>query len=474
MNAGRVLAGMIAALIGLGMAGEGACAQGGRTTPRDRQQGQPAPAPGGSTPVTTPAGTQPAAQAVRLKPSPYIVREENRSKRWTMTVDVNIEAWKRYIEGRPPENDRFTFSSATIVWPLVPETASSVMDAVESASGIQPAISGVVKFQDREVTRETAIIAADAGGNVLHSGTWRAQWVMPPLEGASLYDGREMSLQVVIPVTSYRTTFDERGARAVAWPKEAWPPEAHATFAPQMFIDFGPDGRPYDTAPVSDLVAIWTEGRDPKSIAPVTLAKWFAAKVVEHVQLSGDGLAFDRTGMIEGLDLKGAPLTALEKRGSEYDMACLLAAVYRKAGLPARIVIGYDQESRAGKQVYLKRPKSVPDLRAWVEFALYDEANGTFGWVPVDPAAMRGSSSRLPPNFMDRDQRYFGTHDELDRVIPFAFHFHPPTTVRAYGSPGFWGWFVTPVPPDRAYQRLSFRAHTTPVRATPPGARPGS
>ncbi|MCL4742511.1 MAG: transglutaminase-like domain-containing protein [Phycisphaerales bacterium] len=474
MNAKRRLAGLIASVVAVGVAGDSAMAQGGRTTPRDRQQQQPAQAPPGSTPVTTPAGTQPAAQATPLKPSPYIVREENRSRRWTLTADVNIEAYKLYVEGQQPYNERFTFSSATIVWPLVPETASSVMDAVESAGGLQPAITGVVKFQDREVTRETTIIAADAGGNVLHSGTWRAQWVMPPLEGASLYDGREMSLQVVVPVTSYRTKFDERGARSVAWPQGAWPAAAHATFAPQMFIDFGPDGRPYDTAPVVDLVAEWTEGRDPKSIAPVTLAKWFAGKVVEHVQLSGDGLAFDRTGLIEGLDLRGAPLTALEKRGSEFDMVCLLAAVYRKAGLPARIVIGYDNESRSGKQVYLKRPKNVPDLRAWVEFALYDETNGTFGWVPVDPAAMRGSSSRLPPNFMDRDLRYFGTHDELDRVIPFAFHFHPPTTVRAYGSPGFWGWFVTPVPPDTAFQRLSFRAQTTPARATPPRARPGN
>ncbi len=473
MNAGRGLAGLIASVVAVGVAADGVLAQGGRTTPRDRQQGQPAPAPPGSTPVTTTAGAQPAAQAVELKPSPYIVREENRFKRWTLTADVNIEAYKRYLEGQQPYNERFTFSSATIVWPLVPETSSSVMDVVQSASGLQPAITGVVKFEDREVTRETAIIAADAGGNVLHSGTWRAQWVMPPLEGALLYDGREMSLQVVIPVTSYRTKFDERGARSVAWPQGAWPSAAHATFAPQMFIDFGPDGRPYDVGPVVDLVAEWTDGRDPKSIAPVTLAKWFAGKVIEHVQLSGDGLAFDRTGMIEGLDLKGAPLTALEKRGSEYDMVCLLAAVYRKAGLPARIVVGYDNESRSGKQIYLKRPKSVPDLRAWVEFALYDEANGTFGWVPVDPAAMRGSSSRLPPNFMDRDLRFFGTHDELDRVVPFAFHFHPPTTVRAHGSPGFWGWFVTPVPPDRAFQRLSFRAQTTPARATPPAARPG-
>ena len=43
----------------------------------------------------------------------------------------------------------------------------------------------------------------------------------------------------------------------------------------------------------------------------------------------------------------------------------------------------------------------------------------------------------------------------------FAFQFHPPTSVRAYGSPGFWGWMVTPKEPTRAEQQISFNVVTT-------------
>eukprot|EP01026_Neomeris_dumetosa_P075133 TRINITY_DN7888_c0_g1_i1.p3 TRINITY_DN7888_c0_g1~~TRINITY_DN7888_c0_g1_i1.p3 ORF type:complete len:103 (-),score=6.30 TRINITY_DN7888_c0_g1_i1:59-340(-) len=62
---------------------------------------------------------------------------------------------------------------------------------------------------------------------------------------------------------------------------------------------------------------------------------------------------------------------------------------------------------------------------------------------------------------MDRQQRYFGTHDELGSIVPFTFHFFPPATVRSYSAsnaPGFWGWFVAqPAAPDRgAFQTVRF------------------
>jgi len=82
-------------------------------------------------------------------------------------------------------------------------------------------------------------------------------------------------------------------------------------------------------------------------------------------------------------------------------------------------------------------------------------------WVPVDVVRMRRSGSRAKP--IDQKWPYFGEHDELDRVIPFAFQFHPPTTVVAHGSPAFWGWLVTPKPPDRVLQTVRFLAITAPV-----------
>ncbi len=69
---------------------------------------------------------------------------------------------------------------------------------------------------------------------------------------------------------------------------------------------------------------------------------------------------------------------------------------------------------------------------------------------------MRKATSR--PLAVDRTWQYFGTHDELNQVPVMALHFHPPTDVVAYGSPGFWGWFVTPAPAKNAEQALRFMA----------------
>jgi hypothetical protein len=89
-----------------------------------------------------------------------------------------------------------------------------------------------------------------------------------------------------------------------------------------------------------------------------------------------------------------------------------------------------------------------------------DEGAGQLHWIPVDVVRMRKSGSRTQP--LDKEWKFFGTHDELSGVIPFAMHFHPPTSVRAYGSPGFWGWLVSPKPPETAVQALTFTAWRTP------------
>jgi hypothetical protein len=229
-------------------------------------------------------------------------------------------------------------------------------------------------------------------------------------------------------------------------------------------VDLGNDG-PYDMNPIKELVKRWTSGKDPKTIKPLPLAKYLAGEVLGWVQPSGNGLGYNRIGQLEGIDLQGAPLTAERRRGSEFDMVCLLAAVYREAGLPARTVIGYDigETKDEDRRNFLEK-KGSEDIRTWLEFALLDEGTGQLHWIPVDVVRLRKAGSRPPP--LEKEWRYFGTHDELDGMIPFAFHFHPPTTVRAYGSPGFWGWLVTPKPPETAVQALSFSAWSTPKRGS--------
>jgi hypothetical protein len=279
---------------------------------------------------------------------------------------------------------------------------------------------------------------------------------------AKEWQGEEVELQVTLNVTCFRVTFDEEAAGTLGWPS-VWPGAAATALKPQLFVDEMPAQggtvEPLDMAPVKKLVADWTGGKDPKSLKPVQLAKFLAGHVMEHVQISGNGMNTARTGELEGFNLQGAAETALHRRGSEFDAVCLLAAVYREAGLPCRTVIGYDVGEDKRDNKFLSKNNGTKGLRAWVEFALADPASpGGLAWVPVDIVRMRKNTSRAGP--LDKPWPYFGTHEELDGVIPIAFQFHPPTTVVAHGSPALWGWLVTPKPPDRAQQTVRFSAVT--------------
>lgn len=403
---------------------------------------------------TQPADKPPASMAPPASPpsnqSPYIRQE--RPHNWTLTATVNIRAWTERDKQNMPVTELFDFDTAAVVFPVL---MSSGSHRLADLGGVKSQVT----FDDRPATESYTPLPPK------HSGAIFGRWDLKEKKG------RELKLTVSIPVTSFRTVFDEAAASNVSWPKGPWTdPAAASTFEPQEYVDFGPDEKgvmaPYDMEVVDRLLKRWTNNGNPKAIKPVPLAKWLAGMVMEHVQVSGNGLAFNRLGQLEGIDLQGAARTAERGRGSEFDAVCLLAAVYRRAGLPARIVIGYQAQGVDDKEFLGKKEKER--LRAWVEFALYDEATASQGWVPVDIVQMRKKHSTLPKSFMERPLPYFGTHEELDLVIPFAFHFFPPTTVRSYGSPAFWGWFVTPAPATRALQAVEFSAITTPIRGGDP------
>jgi len=202
------------------------------------------------------------------------------------------------------------------------------------------------------------------------------------------------------------------------------------------------------------------------------LAKWLAGNVMQSVQITGQGIAFDRSGIFEGIELQTPNDTLRKRRGSPFDAATLLCAVYREAGLPARVVIGFGLEDEDDKDLEFLKGNQDKELRAWVEFALYDERDGTVTWIPVDIVQMREKGSRMRPDFMNRPQAYFGTNDELDSVVPFSFHFFPPTTVRSYSgsnAPGFWGWFVAPTSPEWAIQSIRFNLKSASTRGSSRG-----
>lgn len=364
---------------------------------------------------------------------------------WTLRVHVNIRpGTSEDRQTRMPQRQALKIESAAIVFPEVRETANHFT---------WPGATGELKIQNQVVDDKATAMS----GNY-HSGVRLNRWDLTNWDG--WVRGESITLSLEIPVTCFNTRFDEATAMQLPWP-EAWPAEAQSTFGAQMFINHGPDG-PYDMAPVKDLVMQWTRGQDPKNVKPVELAKFFAGEVWRHVQPSGNGLTFSRQGEMEGVDLQGAPETAKRGQGTEFDMVCLLAAVYREAGLPARTVIGFDVGAKGRNTNPVLGSTGSAALRAWVEFAVVDR-DGTLFWVPVDIVRMRKSSSR-PPNNLHSTWRWFGTHNELDGVIPFAFHFHPPTTVVSHGSPAFWGWMVNPQPPTNVQQAVRFDAIRTPRR----------
>jgi hypothetical protein len=303
---------------------------------------------------------------------------------------------------------------------------------------------------------------------IVSFSTKLAKWTLEGREGG--YQGKQMHLEVRMQGIAYNLKFNEAEAMKLPWPS-VWPPEAMEATKPEAFITHEVNGQEYQPSEIQvikDLVATWTNGK-PESQPPVVTAKWISKQVGDMVQVSGSGFGYSRTGKIQGIDPMGAPRVAVSRRGSQFDMTCLLIACLREAGIPTRLVVGYDVASDKEERIFLEvRRTRSEDIRTWAEFALYDEKNDILTWVPIDIVAQRAQSSRLPDIAKPWD--YFGNHKELQGVIPFAFQFQPPTTVRAYGTPGFWGWLVLPMAPERAEQWLTLHANSPSKRGGAPKA----
>lgn len=379
-------------------------------------------------------GNQPAATGSSILDG---VMKRGRERDWTLTVTVQVNSVKNRDGSGMPIPETMNLKTAAVVFPAIESFASGELDSDR--------FKGELRFNEQVVDDSPELLEGYQGGTRL------ARWTMTDKVGT------DMTLVVTLPVTTWETVFDEKAAMSVPWPAK-WPATASSALQPDAIVD---SGKPE----VQALVRQWTEGKDPKSIPPVQLAKFLAGRVMEHVQISGNGLVSASNGLLMGVGLLPVEDTAKNGRGSEHDMVVLLAAVYRAAGLPARTVIGFDVTGKKEKENFLDRGRSGgsgTQLRGWVEFCLYDEGTQKELWVPVDVVRMRASSNRVPP--LNRPWKFFGTHDELENVVPFALQYHPPTTVVGHGAYGFWGWLTTPQIPN-VTQFLRFNAITTPKRA---------
>ncbi len=366
---------------------------------------------------------------------------------WTVKADVFIEAhpaqYRRNGQGTNARFGReFAVREAAVVFPLNEGTASSVAD-----------IKGVrseLKFDQTILDTEPTLLPDYMAGEQI------GRWDMPQSKGRSL------RLQVEIPMTLHDTKIDESVALKYDWPKEDWPAIAQSALRPQFMVQS-------DDPAVAELVRTWTKGK-PKKVKPYLLAKHLAGRVIEHVQINGQGVYPDRHGRYVGMRINGAVHAATEGQGFDYDMAALLCAVYRNAGLPARLVVGFDIARSLEGSAFVVDPSgecgnpgvdeasAVPIIHPWVEFFLYDEAAQAGEWIPVDVVRQREFGSRPGP--LDREWKYFGSHPCLANIAPISFHFHPPTTVASAGPPAMWGWLPSPRIPA-AEQVLTFAAWRT-------------
>lgn len=394
-----------------------------------------------------------------VEPGPYV--ERSRPNELILDTIVQIEGirWTEAIAnpggGSPaliPRMEEIAFDQAWIVFPLLKQTGTSRM--------AEDTWKGQFRIGDRIATEEVQIM------NGLQSGSRYAKMAI----GAGR--AKTFTLNFQQRAMAYRVKLLDEQANNVNWPQGGWPPAAASCFAPQMYIDYWPDeqtGMTPATNPdsgVAGLVKAWFEDANlasPKDAPPVQIAKFLAGQVVRNFQVANQLLISGRNGALEGMNVQPISETIHTGKGSEFDLCNLLVACYRQAGLPARLVVGY-QKSGNGK-TFLTQKGASSQIKPYVEWCLFDENfqadKASVNWIAVDIVSMRRSNSSPPA--LDKPWRFFGTLEDSDECFPFAFHLHPPTSVRAYGSPGFWGWMLAPTQPLSASQSIKFTVTSAPV-----------
>ncbi|MEQ9095963.1 MAG: transglutaminase-like domain-containing protein [Phycisphaerales bacterium] len=395
------------------------------------------------------------------------VLRQGESRDWTVRFRANIRAWQdagNQGQNRGASYDTWEFEQATVVVPMLERT--SIHRVHENT------IEMAVRVNDRDATpaRTDPYVRL----NNKHAGSRYLGWAIA--KGTA----RDIEVVSTMAMTSYDVTVDDQRAMAVEWPAGDWPEDALSALDPQVGIELGLDGEPYEgldrVARSMDNV-IQRLGASPKDVPPYLLAKYLTGAVWGHIRSrSGDGLNTARTGEIEGIEIHGVPTTFVRRRGNQFDTCALLVYAMRRAGLPARMVIGIIADARADdEEVLTQRNNREGEMIAWVEFALVE--NGRTTWIPIDLNGMMTSSSRAPDisdlEVLRKPWDRFGTIDDTRYWAPFAHHVHPPLTVKAYNSPGFWGIFAEPAEPSRAEQMILFDVTSTPKTAESRRESPG-
>ncbi|MEO1007440.1 MAG: transglutaminase domain-containing protein [Planctomycetota bacterium] len=401
-----------------------------------------------------------ACTAMPPAASAQAVIRQREPERWTLSFRVDIRAWQDFGSvraKRAAEHDVWTFDNASVVVPVLERTSTHRVDP--------RGLSIEVTLDDRPAPPAVAEPVRLIPGK--HAGSRWGMFAMG--EGM----GREIRVQMKLPMTSYAVEVDDEAAIAMEWPQGDWPADAASALLPQMGIELDLAGEPYqglDRAQEKVERLLQTLGREPREVPPYLVAKFLTAQVWRHIRnTNGNGLQYNRLGEIEGIGLQGVPWTISGRgRTNEFDACSMLVYVLRQAGLPARLVLGVIADVEFDDEDMIARDDDdEDDIICWVEFALVERGRSV--WIPIDLIGLMDRSSRAPDvskyEELARPWKGFGTIEDSDRWAPFSHHFHPPLTVKAYGSPGFWGIFAEPTEPGRATQAITFDVTRTPTTA---------
>jgi len=439
------------------------------------------------------ASAQQAPAKPPLKPSPYLELKD--AKLWRVLVraevapDRGFRVHNRVHFDREPEIPRVVgepcyegyrraqvFDEGRILWPIVLESSSARFagDPLTRDLAFDTWYGGFRMFPP-----QTLLEGDQPGYAELLSDMGQAVTAIDSNYFAERERPGYLAIEAQWHTYAAEVVFDEERARRVPWPAGAWPEEARAVMEPQLGIEFGAEG-PYPTRAVNAFLDEATEGQPTDSVPPVVLAKWLAAKLFDRVQVTAipalvrgdlarrqrdniqeanragtaDGVvrplssAAGVSNAISSFFPRGSEQTLTSGTGSSLDLASTLVALYRTAGLPARLVVVYDELEASPEldgQPFDNARTDASAIRYLVEFALYDEADNSLGWVPVDIEELDRRHSRIPDGFMDRPQEYFGSSRDFRYLVPLGFGLHP----RLVGLPGtlepaLWAWLFDP------------------------------
>ena len=401
----------------------------------------------------TPAATQNRGGMQRLDPKAKVpitetiigrVLKQVESKNLLLDTTLRVDGYSRIYPDRTTVSEPIRFETAAVIFPVPPVTSSSSgsLSRKDSAD-----FSAEMMFDGVVLPPPPTIISGYSGGQQFYKWT------------ATNITANTMLLKLKLPVTCSKLIFDEQLAMSVPWPAGGYPESVNSVMQTQLGVDYMHNlpGKPEEQRAatqqvIDEIIKKWTGDEDLKKLGPVHLAKFLAGRTMELLQPSGDGKAFNHNTSFSGFDLQGTLATLQNKKGSEYDIHCALTAIYRRVGIPARVIIGRD---RGGNVSNRER------FRSWVEFAIVDPISTAEVWVPVDIVRQRNTSSRAPA--LDRPWEFFGGIVDFQQVVPLSFHFHPPTTVDNAGAPCLWGWLTTPNS-QIAVQTISMNLTVAPVR----------